>query len=166
MIPIKHPLCNDILKRPATMTEEECADLHIVRNQNSVISFWSPSPEEREAIATGQPIIFEAVGVTHPPIKIDVLAAEIKPAPVEVSDRIREIADSYIRQCFPGVVPPRQAIELKLAIYGGMMAMLRELCSITDRNANNAEECAAEVEDVRNALMERASYLNQARAGL
>lgn len=54
MTPIKHSLCNDVLRKPDGMTEEECRDLHIMRGDNafmlgdgpSVNSFWTPSAEE------------------------------------------------------------------------------------------------------------------------
>jgi hypothetical protein len=68
MTPTKHPLCNDILRRPPGTTEEECGDLPIRREDGRVISFWKPSPEEIALIAKGHPVIFIAQGVTHPPV--------------------------------------------------------------------------------------------------
>jgi len=73
MEPIKHPLCNDILRRPAGMTEEQCRDLHIRREDNAVMSFWTPNPEELEAIKAGQPILLHFTGATHPPVMLAVL---------------------------------------------------------------------------------------------
>jgi hypothetical protein len=43
MNPIKHPNCNDILRKPDGMTEEECGDLHIRRAGGYVWSFWTPA---------------------------------------------------------------------------------------------------------------------------
>jgi hypothetical protein len=74
MSPIQHPLCNDILKRPSDMTEEECSDLHILRDKDRIYSFWKPDPQELAALNKGEPIVFQCLGTNHPPISIDVLS--------------------------------------------------------------------------------------------
>jgi hypothetical protein len=70
MTPTTHPLCNDILRRPPGMTEEQCGDLPIRREEGRVISFWQPSQEEVELIVKGHPVIFIAAGQTHPPVSL------------------------------------------------------------------------------------------------
>lgn len=81
MTPIKHDLCNTVLKRPPGMTEEECGDLHIMRAENafgipdgpSVNSFWMPEPNELAALNAGSPIVMHVCGNTHPPCCLLVL---------------------------------------------------------------------------------------------
>ena len=52
MTPIQHPLCNDILLRPADMTADQCGDLHILRqlpdhpSGGTVASFWKPGAND------------------------------------------------------------------------------------------------------------------------
>lgn len=74
MEPIKHDLCNDVLRRPADMTEEECGDLHISRTYDDGIhyvhSFWKPEPEELAALLRGGVVCLRAIGMTHPPVAI------------------------------------------------------------------------------------------------
>ena len=78
MQPIQHPLCNDVLRRPEGMTEDQCGDLPIAREEIDgvpyVWSFWQPEPEELEAINEGKPVALRFVGVTHPPVSVNVLA--------------------------------------------------------------------------------------------
>lgn len=78
MTPVKHPLCNDVLCRPPGVSEEECRDLHIMRDSTGVASFWQPNAEEIKAIMAGQPIILHSASQTHPPIWLGVA-----PAPTE-----------------------------------------------------------------------------------
>lgn len=70
MQPIKHPLCNDVLLKPPGMTEEECRDLHIRRDDASVWSFWQPNPEELLALNRGGAVALIVMGATHPPLSI------------------------------------------------------------------------------------------------
>lgn len=70
MNPIKHPLCNDVLRRPPDMTEEECGDLHICREDAAVWSFWNPNAEELAALVMGGSVALRVMGQTHPPLSI------------------------------------------------------------------------------------------------
>lgn len=70
MQPIKHPMCNDVLRKPPGMTEEECRDLHIRRDDASVWSFWQPNPEELLALNRGGAVALIVMGVTHPPLMV------------------------------------------------------------------------------------------------
>jgi hypothetical protein len=56
------------------MTEEECGDLHILREETSISSFWKPEPEELAALNKGLPIMLTCLGHSHPPISLEVLA--------------------------------------------------------------------------------------------
>ena len=86
------------------------------------------------------------------------------PSRLSVSDRVKAIADGYINTCFPGTFPPRQAIEIKLAIYGGMMAMFGEMSSIEQKHGDDMDAAAAELEEVRAAISTRALRLNEERS--
>lgn len=70
MNPFKHPLCNAVLKRPAGTTEEECADLDILREDGKVMSFWKPHPAELAALNEGGSIGLVVMGTTHPPVAV------------------------------------------------------------------------------------------------
>jgi hypothetical protein len=70
MEPVQHPLCNDILRRPENMTEEECRDLPIFRSDEYVWSFWEPSLEELIALNRGGTIALAIQGTTHPPLSV------------------------------------------------------------------------------------------------
>jgi hypothetical protein len=70
MKPIKHPNCNDILRKPDGMTEEECGDLHIRRDSGFVWSFWKPDAEELLALNRGGSVALSVMGETHPPLSV------------------------------------------------------------------------------------------------
>ena len=70
MNPIKHPLCNDVLRKPEGMTEEECRDLHILREEDTVWSFWKPTDEQLVALNRGGCVAVYVQGHTHPPLSI------------------------------------------------------------------------------------------------
>jgi hypothetical protein len=89
MNPIQHPACNDVLRRPEGMTEEECGDLHIRREDGRVWSFWKPNAEERAALAIGAPVALQVVGVTHPPLAVCVLVPEVTEATDETPERVK-----------------------------------------------------------------------------
>ena len=81
MRPTQHPSNNDVLRSPPGMTVEECRPLAITRVQYSdgtpaVWSFWQPSQAERDAIAAGAVVRFEALGHTHPPVSLAVDGVE------------------------------------------------------------------------------------------
>lgn len=162
MIPIKHYLCNDILLRPPGTTEDECSDLPILRHPGGIISFWRPDEAEIQALNSGQPVVLKSSSSTHPPLSIFALQP-LEETETEASERIKTIADSYISACFPGEVPPRQAIEIRLALYAGMMAMMRENSDIIARLGHDEDAAVKELTQVRAALIERASRLNQER---
>ena len=73
MTPIKYHLCNDVLRRPPGTTEEECADLHIMRTDEGVASFWIPDARELAALCAGSPLCIGFVHQTHPPMSIGVI---------------------------------------------------------------------------------------------
>lgn len=73
MNPFQHPACNDVLRRPANLSEEECGDLHIMRTEAGVASFWKPEPVELEALKAGAPVMLIFAAVTHPPVGVMVL---------------------------------------------------------------------------------------------
>jgi hypothetical protein len=70
MIPVHHPACNDVLRRPAGVPASECSDLPIIRTKDGVTSLWRVSPQELTAIAEGRPIALSFVSATHPPVSL------------------------------------------------------------------------------------------------
>lgn len=75
MMPTKIEPCTRIMGRPDGMPEEDCLALHISDDHdpiwgNVMRSAWAPSPEEREAIANGAPIILQIVGKCHPVVAL------------------------------------------------------------------------------------------------
>jgi len=72
MLPFEFPESNDVLRKPADMTEEECSDLPIARfkypdGMRGVCSFWKLNKEELEEIQQTGGIYILFVGDTHPP---------------------------------------------------------------------------------------------------
>ena len=75
MLPTRIESCTRVMGRPAGMPEEDCMELAISDSQcpiwgNVMRSAWVPSPEEREAIANGAPIILQIVGKAHPVVAL------------------------------------------------------------------------------------------------
>lgn len=70
MTPIKHPHCNDVLRKPEGMTEDECRDLHIWRSGGCVWSFWKPDAEELAALVVGGSVALSVMSETHPLLSI------------------------------------------------------------------------------------------------
>jgi hypothetical protein len=69
--PSAFPEANAVLRRPEGMTEAECGDLHVHRTGEAFISMWTPTPEERAAIAAGAPIYLWVFGSGHPPVAVE-----------------------------------------------------------------------------------------------
>jgi hypothetical protein len=74
MTPFKHSLCNDVLRAPEE--SKNCADLHILRQDGYVSSFWKPDDNELAALNSGGSLIMQVCGYTHPPLGIGVMAPE------------------------------------------------------------------------------------------
>ena len=55
-------------------------------------------------------------------------------------------------------------IEVKLALYGGMMAMFAELQVVTSHYGENDDAAAEELEEVIKAIKQRALRLNEERS--
>lgn len=75
MMPIKIEPCTRELARPAGTLEEDCLTLQISDAHdpiwgNVMRSAWMPTPVEREAIASGAPIILQIVGKAHPVVAV------------------------------------------------------------------------------------------------
>lgn len=61
---------NNVMKRPERMTDEECSDLSVYRDDKQVISCWQPTNEERTKIAMGAPVYVYVFGQGMPPLFI------------------------------------------------------------------------------------------------
>jgi len=75
MEPIKIMPCTRVLGRPSGTLEEDCSsleisDFHDAIWGNVMRSAWTPSREEREAIANGAPVILQIVGTVHPVVAL------------------------------------------------------------------------------------------------
>ena len=75
MMPTKIESCTRVMGRPVGTLEEDCMELQISDEHdpiwgNVMRSAWVPSPEEREAIANGAPIILQIVGKSHPVVAL------------------------------------------------------------------------------------------------
>ena len=165
MQPTHHPLCNDTLRRPKGTTEEECSDLPILRDEDSVCSFWQPNEAEVFAILAGKAVLFRSHSITHPPIEIGVLDSEPE-KDNEPSAMIKEIADSYLRSCYPNGCPAHQAIDIRLALYGGMMAFFKILTQTQEKYANDEDANVEALSEIYEALTSRAINLNKERSSL
>lgn len=89
MKPTKTPDCNDVLKRPEGVSEDECCDLPIMRCTDGVASFWKPDPDELRRLVSGKPVALVVFSHTHPPLALAVCGdvEEKKPDPAESSTR-------------------------------------------------------------------------------
>jgi hypothetical protein len=76
--PIGFPEANRTFTKPASMTDEECAPLHIQDTGAELVSMWQPDERERELLGRGAPVVLRVVGRGHPPVGLavaDVLTA-------------------------------------------------------------------------------------------
>jgi hypothetical protein len=74
MKPIDFPQSTKVLQKPGTMTDEECASLHVWSDGKQCVSKWHLSPWERVKVLFGQDIWLGVMsGKTQPPV---FLAAE------------------------------------------------------------------------------------------
>jgi hypothetical protein len=72
MKPVNFKESNTIFRRPDSMTEEECGDLHVHNTGGALISKWEPTEEERKAIANGAPVYLWVIGQVQPPVSLQV----------------------------------------------------------------------------------------------
>lgn len=69
MKPIKFKEATKVLQRPATMTDAECASLHVWSDRKQCISCWKPSIKERVRILFfGNVYLGVLSGSTQPPV--------------------------------------------------------------------------------------------------
>lgn len=69
MKPIKFKEATKVLQRPATMTDAECASLHVWSDGNQCVSCWKPSIKERVRILCfGNVYLGVMSGSTQPPV--------------------------------------------------------------------------------------------------
>ena len=77
---MQHPSNNAVLGAPAGWDQKTlpCNALAVTRTDwdgvPAVVSFWTPTPEEIEAIKAGQPVMLSVVGNTMPPVALMVEA--------------------------------------------------------------------------------------------
>lgn len=70
MIPQRFPESNTVMRRPAGMTEEQCADIHAYTNGQQVITCWRPTPEELVKLNLGEPVWLSLMGPTMQPAHV------------------------------------------------------------------------------------------------
>lgn len=72
MKPIEFEEQNTDLKKPESMTDEECSSLPCFRDGNQVISKWELNEEEKEHVAKkGWIWVRVFAGMSSPPISIE-----------------------------------------------------------------------------------------------
>lgn len=83
MNPIRFAEANIVMKRPANMTEAECADVHAFRDGKQVVTAWRPTPEELVKINLGEPVWLVLVGRTMAPALVTADRPFVDAAPPE-----------------------------------------------------------------------------------
>lgn len=78
---VQSKAANSVLLPPAGMTNEECRPLPVIRFQYvdgtpAVASEWLPSKEELELLNSGATVQLLFIGMTHPPVNIEVTGSE------------------------------------------------------------------------------------------
>lgn len=82
---VQHPSNNDVLGVPSGWDQKTlpCGALSITRTDwggvPAVVSFWKPTPEEIEAIRSGQPVMLWVAGSSMPPVALMVEARADRP---------------------------------------------------------------------------------------
>jgi hypothetical protein len=82
---------------------------------------------------------------------------------MNISESIKDRAESYIKKCWPNGCPPLQAIDVKLAFYAGMKAHHELVLLISSHDPETAE---IELEQAITAIINRATRLNEERRDL
>jgi hypothetical protein len=82
---------------------------------------------------------------------------------MSANQRIRELVDGYIASAFPGGIPAMQSIEIRLAFYAGMAAMVGENVRIA-KTIHDENAAMKAMSDTHQAICERALTLNKERA--
>lgn len=106
MKPIDFPQSTKVLQRPSTMTDKECASLHVWSDGNQCVSCWKPTFKERLNILFGGKVWLGVLsGKTQPPVfvsgervfgrtslKARILAfiAEIKESIIGIWENVKE----------------------------------------------------------------------------
>ena len=157
MKPIHHPLCNDILRPPQGMTEDQCRYLRIRREPGRVISFWRPAPAELAVLNSGQPIILSFMGQTHPPLMMEVLA----PDPDAQATASKEDYEKTYDDFWKDIVQPdgkfdMDVVKRELHDYWAFMQSVAEVyCHITGNRISKPNTPASVVIDEAEAYYQR-----------
>ncbi len=70
MHPIETIDCNFTYTAPAGVSSEQCGDLHCTRHAGTITSYWQPSDQERQHIASGGLVHFTVWGNQHPVVSL------------------------------------------------------------------------------------------------
>ena len=72
MKPIYFKEHNKLLRKPDSMTEEECGNLHVFTDGDICVSCWKPSIVERLSILVfGKVWLYVFSGETQPPVALE-----------------------------------------------------------------------------------------------
>ena len=77
-------------------------------------------------------------------------------------ERVKEVCDGYIEQCVQAKLPPRQAIEIRLAFYGGMIACFHESALIS--GMENEDDAMLKMQEFFDAVKKRGVDLDMERS--
>lgn len=72
MTPSNFPQATSTLNRPQSMTDAECAPLHVHFTGSAFVSCWRPTWRERLAVLLGRPVWLWVIGYSHPPVALEV----------------------------------------------------------------------------------------------
>lgn len=133
MTPVKHKLCNDVLRAPAG--DSNCQDLPIMREQDTVWSFWKPTAEELAAIVKGGEIALCVHGQTHPPLLVGAVTTDYKGTTTDPSE-IMALYEANRERCNAIFVIAKKAVALLVKATGREhMPLADELIDLTRLNS-------------------------------
>ena len=126
MKPIDFPQSTKVLQRPSTMTDKECASLHVWSDGNQCVSCWKPTFKERLNILFGGKVWLGVLsGKTQPPVFVSGTRVFNK-APFSARCRafFGSVAESITEAIRATTRATKQADKQKHFVVGFVIALL------------------------------------------
>jgi hypothetical protein len=79
MKPVEIPNANIVLRRPASMSAEQCGDLHAHFDGRTFMSEWELSEEELQAVIKSRRVRVWVWAGVHPPIALGAVGPQPEP---------------------------------------------------------------------------------------
>lgn len=125
MKPIDFPQSTKVLQRPSTMTDKECASLHVWSDGNQCVSCWKPTFKERLNILFGGKVWLGVLsGKTQPPVFVSGTRVFNK-APFGAC--CRAFFGSVVESITKAIRTAKQADKQKHFVAGFVIALLAGL---------------------------------------